>query len=203
VIKKGLVVAKKKAAKKVAPKAKSGKKSGSKSKAKPSAKKSKAAPKAKPKAKAKSKVVAKKATVKKSAPKVAAKKSSAKTSAPKAMKTTAKTSTAKSTVKAILDLSNFVSPLDDRLMIQLAGAEKMTAGGLFIPDTVSDVSGNLQGHVVAVGRGHMDKKGRIHPLDVQVGDKVVFAEYAGSKIKIQNEDLVIIRESEVMGVVSK
>ncbi|WP_350159280.1 co-chaperone GroES [Bdellovibrio sp. 22V] len=96
-----------------------------------------------------------------------------------------------------------MTPLDDRLIVQISGAEKMTAGGLYIPDTVADTSGNLEGYVVAVGRGHMGKKGHVRPMDVQVGDRVVFSEYAGSKIKIQNEDLIILREADVMGVVAK
>ncbi|KHD89255.1 MAG: hypothetical protein OM95_04560 [Bdellovibrio sp. ArHS] len=102
-----------------------------------------------------------------------------------------------------MDLSGFVTPLDDRLIVQLSGAEKMTPGGLYIPDTVADTSGNLQGSVVAVGRGHMTKKGHLKPMDVQVGDKVIFSEYAGNKIEIQNEDLIILREGDVLGVVAK
>ncbi len=102
-----------------------------------------------------------------------------------------------------LDLTKIATPLDDRLIVQVSSAEKMTPGGLYIPDTVTESSGNLQGMVVAVGRGHFTKKGHLRPMDVKVGDKIVFPEYAGSKIKIQNEDLVILRESDVMGVVSK
>lgn len=98
---------------------------------------------------------------------------------------------------------SFMTPLDDRLLVRLTGTEKKTAGGLYIPETVSDVSGNLQGMVVCIGRGHRDKKGRVRPMDVRVGDQVVFSEYSGSKIKIQNEDLIILREADVMGVVSK
>lgn len=109
----------------------------------------------------------------------------------------------KSASRKKLDLSQFVTPLDDRILIQPEKTEKMTPGGLYIPDTVSDVSGNLQGYVVAVGRGHMNKKGQVRPMDVQVGDKILFNEYSGSKITIQNEDLIILREVEVMGVVSK
>ncbi|HEX7672720.1 MAG TPA: co-chaperone GroES [Bdellovibrio sp.] len=195
-------------------------------------KKAKAAPKKKtvtkkatPK-KAVKKTVAKKAAVKKAAKPVAAKKAVAKTSAKKssakaspkkAMKApaTKKSAPVKAATPAkqhllksseptkVLDLSDFVTPLDDRLIIQLSGAEKMTAGGLYIPDTVADTSGNLQGVVVSVGRGHVSKKGHLRPMDVQLGDKVVFSEYAGSKIKIQNEDLIIIREGDVMGVVAK
>ncbi len=179
--------------------------------------------KAAPKAATKKKTAPVKKTAKKVAPKKAAtkkspvKKAAAKKSAPKkatksAVKPVAKPSSAKPAnqhlLRAVapvkqLDLSNFVTPLDDRLIVQLSGAEKMTAGGLYIPDTVSDVSGNLHGTVVAAGRGHVSKKGHLRPMDVKVGDKIVFAEYAGSKIKIQNEDLVIIREGDVMGVVAK
>ena len=101
-----------------------------------------------------------------------------------------------------VDLSQFVTPLDDRLLVQVSGVEKKTPGGLYIPDTVADMSGNLEGFVVAVGRGHMNKKGQVRPMDVKVGDRVVFSEFAGTKVKIQNEDLLILRESDVMGVVS-
>lgn len=102
-----------------------------------------------------------------------------------------------------VDLSGFVTPLDDRVIVQLSGTEKMTPGGLYIPDTVADTSGNLEGFIVAVGRGHQNKKGHVRPMDVRVGDRVVFSEYAGSKIKIQNEDLIILREGDILGVVSK
>lgn len=103
--------------------------------------------------------------------------------------------------KPVMAWDGFVTPLDDRVLIELAEAELRTAGGLYIPNTVSDVSGNLQGRVVSVGRGRRDKKGRIHPMDLKVGDKVVFPQYAGSKIKIQDQDLMILRESDVLGVV--
>lgn len=159
---------------------------------------------------------AKKAASKKTAPKkpvskkVATKKPAVKKAVTKKadVKKTASKSPANHLVKETkpaktLNLSDFVTPLDDRLIVQVSGAEKMTPGGLYIPDTVADTSGNLEGFVVAVGRGHMNKKGHVRPMDVRVGDRVVFFEYAGSKIKIQNEDLIILRESDVMGVVSK
>jgi len=131
-------------------------------------------------------------------------KSKAKT--PKVAKkaTAIKTTPAKAQVKKNekpVDLSNFVTPLDDRVIIQPVGVEKMTAGGLYIPDTVSEVPGNLQGTVVSVGRGHRNKKGQVRPMDLKVGDKVLFAEYTGSKINIQNQDLIIVREGDVLGVV--
>lgn len=102
-----------------------------------------------------------------------------------------------------VDLTKFLTPLDDRLIVQLTEREAKTAGGLYIPDTVSTVTGNLEGHVIAIGRGHRDKKGRIRPLDVSVGDRILFPQYSGSKIDIQGADVVILRESDVMGLFQK
>ncbi len=147
------------------------------------------------------KTAAKKAVAKKKTAKKAMPKKKAATGAPK--KTAKKAASAKPFSKPIekkLDFSNFVTPLDDRVMVQLTGAEKMTAGGLYIPDTVADVSGNLQGFVVSVGRGHRNRKGHVRPMDLKVGDKVLFSEYAGSKLKVQDQDVLILRESDVLGV---
>ncbi|WP_081111773.1 co-chaperone GroES [Bdellovibrio bacteriovorus] len=155
--------------------------------------------KSKKAAKAPAKKTAAKKTITKSKAKA---KTPVKKAAPAKGKSSAPT-VATSKSEKIVDLSNFVTPLDDRLIIQTAGAEKMTAGGLYIPDTVADVSGNLQGHVVAVGRGHLGKKGHVRPMDVKVGDKIVFSEFAGTKITIQNQNLIILREGDVLGVVSK
>lgn len=153
------------------------------------------APKA-TKAKSKAKVPAKAAAptkAKAKAPPAVAKKATA-------IKTTPAKAQVKKNEKPV-DLSNFVTPLDDRVIIQPAGVEKMTAGGLYIPDTVSEMPGNLQGTVVSVGRGHRNKKGQVRPMDLKVGDKVLFADYTGSKINIQNQDLIIVREGDVLGVV--
>lgn len=180
-------VAAKKAPKKAAPKKSAPKKSAKKITKKPA-----------PASKKQAKTV--KAAPKKNAKKASAKKAAVKKKAsPKMTMAVAK----RVQPKAASDLSHFVTPLDDRILVRLSGAEKMTAGGLYIPDTVADVSGNLQGMVVSVGRGHRGKKGHLTPMDVRVGDKVLFPEYAGSKIEIQNEELVILRESEVMGIVAK
>jgi chaperonin GroES len=156
--------------------------------------------KGKKKAQPKKKVVKK--VTKKTAPKKAVKKAAPKKSAAK--KAIAKKPALKPIpVKVVkkLDLTKVVTPLDDRVLVQLAEAEKRTAGGLYIPNTVSDVSGNLHGFVVSIGRGRRDKKGRLHPMDLSIGDEIVFTEHAGSKIKIQDQDLMIIRESDVLGVV--
>jgi chaperonin GroES len=182
------------------------------SKKKPAAKKAASKKAAKPVKKAPAKkVVAKKAAPKKAAPKKAVTKKAApskkaspsKMAAPaksKEIKVSAATPFTKKPVKKI-DLSNFVTPLDDRVMIQMAEAEKMTAGGLYIPDTATGVAGNSEGFVVSIGRGRRDKRGKVHAMDLKVGDKVLFTEHSGSKIKIQEHDLLIVRESDVLGVV--
>ncbi len=144
----------------------------------------KAKAKAKPKAKVAKKVAAKPKVKTKPAAKVK----------PAAVPAPVKTKT--------IDLSKFVTPLDDRMIVQVSGTERKTPGGLYIPDTVSNVSGNREGVVLAVGRGHRDPKGRIRPMDVKKGDKVVFSEYAGSKITHQGQDLIILRETDVMGVLN-
>ncbi|MBX2987624.1 MAG: co-chaperone GroES [Bdellovibrionaceae bacterium] len=186
-----------KAKKKAAPKKSAAKKSAKKT---ASVKTKKTAAK-KPAPKKPKKTAAKTAATKKSAAKKPAVKTAVKKTALK--KPAARTPSAKAAPKRpLLDLSDFVTPLDDRVIVQLAGQERMTAGGLYIPDTVSDVSGNLQGTIVAVGRGHRDQKGRLRPMDVRRGDRVVFSSHAGSKIKMQNEELIILREVELMGVVS-
>lgn len=193
-------MAKKKASAKKASVKKVVKKTASKKTPKKVTKKSAPAKKAKATKKV-TKPVAKKAAPKKAAKPAATKKVAVKKASP------AKAAPAhllKSVPAAKkMDLSNFVTPLDDRVMVQLSGSEKMTAGGLYIPDTVADTSGNLEGYVVAAGRGHLSKKGHVRPMDVKVGDRVVFAEYSGSKIKVQNEDLIILREGDILGIVSK
>lgn len=208
---KGLVVAKKKASakkanvKKVTKKTVSSKSPKKVLKKSVPAKKKAVVKKAAAKKVATKKIVAKKAAVKKTAPvKKAVTKAAMnnKKNAVKQSKSPAKS--AQSEVKAKkFDFEKLVTPLDDRLVVRVSGVERKTAGGLYIPDTVSDVSGNLEGHVVAVGRGSMNKKGHVRPMDVAVGDRIVFSQFAGTKIKIQNEDLLILRESEVLGVVSK
>lgn len=100
-----------------------------------------------------------------------------------------------------LDVSAFVTPLDDRMIVQVFAGERVTAGGLIIPDTVS-ISGNREGVVLSVGQGHRDAKGRFRPMDVKKGDKVIFSEHTGSKINYQGHDLIILRETDVMGVLN-
>jgi chaperonin GroES len=156
------------------------------------------------------KVPAKKAQAKKSQPKksVPQSKATPKASAKKLMKSSTVGSfkaSAKTPAVAMkkIDLKNFVTPLDDRLIVQTAEKERKTAGGLYIPDTAADVSGNFEGQVIAAGRGHRDPKGRVRPMDVGVGDRVIFSQYAGAKLEIQGQEVLILRESDVMGILDK
>ena len=101
------------------------------------------------------------------------------------------------------DYGKAVTPLGDRLVVRVvSGKEKVTAGGIIIPDTVGTVAvGYLKAEVLAVGHGGKNKKGYVKPLDVRVGDTVLFAEYAGTKVTFNSEELQIIHESDVMGIV--
>lgn len=127
-----------------------------------------------------------------------------KTKSPAKNKSIAKAKTSTSTNKgpqAKKALTQF-QPLDDRLLVQIASKEKRTAGGLYIPDTAS-VSGNFQAVVVAVGVGHKNKKGKIRPMDVQVGDTVLINEYAGDKVEFESKEYRILRETDVLGIQEK
>lgn len=98
----------------------------------------------------------------------------------------------------------FLTPLDDRLVVEMNSHEKTTTSGLIIiPDTVADTSGNLKAKVLVVGRGHLEKNGKIRPMDVKAGDTVVFSSYAGSKIDIAGQEVMILRESDILGIVGK
>ncbi len=127
----------------------------------------------------------------KSAPKVSAKE----------VARTVSTSAAKPTLKLVKSKSSMAfafQPLDDRILVERAGESNMTPGGLYIPDTVSERP--TKGVVKAVGRGHQDKKGRVQPLDVKVGDTVLFTSYAGTEVEFGGETYLILRETDLLGV---
>jgi chaperonin GroES len=90
-------------------------------------------------------------------------------------------------------------PLHDRLLVQRLDEESKTRGGIIIPDTAKEKP--QQGRVLAVGPGRRDDKGELIQLDVRVGDKVMFAKYAGTEIKIDGEDRVILREEDILAVI--
>ena len=90
-------------------------------------------------------------------------------------------------------------PLQDRVLIRGVEPETRTAGGILIPDTAKEKP--TEGVVVAVGPGARSDDGRVHPLDVEVGDRVLYGKWSGTEIKVDGEDLVIMKETDIMGVV--
>ncbi|MCM2354955.1 MAG: co-chaperone GroES [Pseudobdellovibrio sp.] len=101
---------------------------------------------------------------------------------------------------AKIDYTKAITPLGDRLVIRLTQTERVTPGGLILPDSVSSTSGYLKGEVLAAGHGTYTKKGHHKLLDVKIGDVVLFNEYSSTKVKYNNEDLHIVHESDVLGV---
>ena len=92
-------------------------------------------------------------------------------------------------------------PLHDRIVVKRIDAEQKTAGGIIIPDTAKEKP--QQGEVIAVGPGARNEQGQIVPLDVQVGDTVLFGKWSGTEVKIDGEDLLIMKESDIMGVLEQ
>jgi chaperonin GroES len=90
-------------------------------------------------------------------------------------------------------------PLHDRILVKRIEAEEKTPGGIIIPDTAKEKP--IEGEVLAVGPGARDETGTIQPLDVQVGDRVLFGKWSGTEVIIEGEDRVIMKESDVFGVI--
>ena len=91
-------------------------------------------------------------------------------------------------------------PLHDRVVVRRLEQEEKTAGGIIIPDTAKEKP--QQGEVVAVGPGARDESGRVTPLDVKEGDRVLFGKWSGTEVRIDNEDLLVMKESDIMGVLA-
>jgi chaperonin GroES len=91
-------------------------------------------------------------------------------------------------------------PLHDRVLVRRIEAEEKTKGGIIIPDTVKEKP--VEGEVVAVGSGARDDQGKIHPLDVKAGDRVLFGKWSGTEIRIDGEELLVMKESDIVGVLS-
>jgi len=91
-----------------------------------------------------------------------------------------------------------IRPLQDRVIVQRVQEEERTKGGIIIPDTAKEKP--QEGKVVAVGKGKANDDGKITPLDVKVGDRILFAKYSGSDIKIDGEEFLIMREDDILGV---
>ena len=90
-------------------------------------------------------------------------------------------------------------PLHDRVLVRRVEAEAKTAGGIIIPDTVQEKP--QEGEVVAIGSGTKAEDGKITPLDVAAGDRILFGKWSGTEVKVDGEDLLIMKESDILGIV--
>jgi chaperonin GroES len=90
-------------------------------------------------------------------------------------------------------------PLHDRVVIKRIDQEEKTAGGIIIPDTAKEKP--MEGEVVSVGPGARGEDGKLHPLDVKPGDRVLFGKWSGTEVKIGAEELLIVKESDIMGII--
>ena len=92
-------------------------------------------------------------------------------------------------------------PLHDRVVIRRIEQEAKTAGGIIIPDTAKEKP--QEGEVIAVGPGARDENGKVTPLDVRAGDRILFGKWSGTEVRIDGEDLLIMKESDIMGVIEQ
>ena len=92
-----------------------------------------------------------------------------------------------------------IRPLHDRVIVKRIEEERKTASGIVIPDTAAEKPD--QGEIVAVGKGKKNDDGKLLPLDVKVGDRVLFGKYSGPTVKVKGEELLVMREEDIMGVV--
>ncbi|WP_006786399.1 co-chaperone GroES [Thiorhodospira sibirica] len=92
-----------------------------------------------------------------------------------------------------------IRPLHDRVIIKRMEEERTTPGGIVIPDTAKEKP--IKGQVLAVGKGKLQENGDVRPLDVKVGDKVLFGKYSGTEIKVDGEELLVMREEDIMAVI--
>jgi chaperonin GroES len=90
-------------------------------------------------------------------------------------------------------------PLHDRVLVRRVEAEEKTAGGIIIPDTAKEKP--QEGEVIAVGAGTRDETGKLVPLDVQPGDRILFGKWSGTEVRLHGEDLLIMKESDILGIV--
>lgn len=92
-------------------------------------------------------------------------------------------------------------PLHDRVLVRRVESEQKTAGGIIIPDTAQEKP--MEGQILAVGAGRINDDGKVFALDVKEGDRVIFGKWSGTEIKVNGEDLLIMKESDIMGIVTE
>ena len=90
-------------------------------------------------------------------------------------------------------------PLHDRVLVRRIESDEKTRGGIIIPDTAKEKP--IEGEVLAIGSGTRNEQGQVTPLDVKVGDRILFGKWSGTEVKVDNEDLVVMKESDIMGVI--
>ncbi|MEX0344501.1 MAG: co-chaperone GroES [Rhizobiaceae bacterium] len=90
-------------------------------------------------------------------------------------------------------------PLHDRVVVRRVDSEEKTAGGIIIPDTAKEKPS--EGEILAVGSGARDESGKLVPLDVKAGDRILFGKWSGTEVKLDGEDLLIMKESDIMGII--
>ena len=91
-----------------------------------------------------------------------------------------------------------IRPLHDRVVVRRLDEEKTTAGGIVLPDSATEKP--MEGEVISVGNGKISESGDVRPLDVKAGDKVLFGKYSGTEVKVNGDDLLVMREEDIMGV---
>ena len=91
-------------------------------------------------------------------------------------------------------------PLGDRVLVRRVEEEQKTKGGIIIPDTVKEKP--QEGEIIAVGPGARDESGKVQPLDVKTGDRILFGKWSGTEIKLEGEDLLIMKESDILGIIA-
>jgi len=92
------------------------------------------------------------------------------------------------------------TPLHDRILVRRVEEAETTRGGIIIPDTAKDKP--QEGEVISVGKGKINEEGKVRPLDVKEGDRILFGKYSGTEIKLDGEDFIIMREEEVLGIIT-
>ena len=94
-----------------------------------------------------------------------------------------------------------IRPLHDRVIVKREDEERKSPGGIVIPDTAAEKP--IRGKIVAVGKGKVLEDGKVRPLDVKVGDRILFGKYGGNEVKVDGEELLVLREEDIMAVIEK
>ena len=92
-----------------------------------------------------------------------------------------------------------IRPLQDRVLVERVDQEETSTGGIIIPDTAQEKP--MEGKVMAVGKGARTEEGKVHPLDVKKGDRILFGKWSGTEVKLDGKDLIVMKESDIMGVI--